>query len=885
MSREYNGYWGKADRRVSSGDDYHLLAYHSLDVAAVGSVLLDPATTLMRDFADFLEEDAELLSRLFVFVLALHDLGKFSSSFQFLYTENRDRLITRSSSSLRPYDARRYRHDALGWYFWPSLSEAITTETNIDAEFLETLALCSFGHHGQPIQKGRARELRRYREDQNDVAAQQFLVDLMNTFDIAGLLKNLGSLMNKRGRLEQLSWHIAGTFVLCDWIGSDVSHFPYNAKPVSDIDALTTYWTTARRNAEIAVEASGLRPAVRVAAYSQFEKEFGFPPTPLQAWAGEVQINGEPQLFLLEDLTGSGKTEAALTLVHRMLAQGTADGFYFGLPTMATSNAMFSRIAAWYPTLFESDSSIPSIVLAHGSRDMNERFQDLLVAGQPGERYATDDQSASQQCTAWLADSRKKALLAPIGVGTVDQALLATLPRRHQSLRLLGLHRKILVVDEVHAADEYMLELLIALLKAHKQQGGSCVLLSATLPDLYRKRVIAAWQSEGADEQCLDRSFPLATSVTMDTCASTSLRAALEKRTKVEFVHDVNQCIDQVLKAREKGQCAAWIRNSVNDALEAYRLLRERVAESDDIILFHSRFVLSDRQRIEAKVTATLGKEASLPDRRGTIVIATQVLQESLDIDLDVLVSDICPIDGLIQRAGRLHRHKRDRSGTVIRGPDERGGAVIYVHAPQWTEVPDKDWLNRGFRDTQLVYRFPGRLWLSMRILRQKGEIRLPLDARELIDQVYSEASQDLVPDVLKDPNQPAYGQSIAKSSIAKSRLIDWRYSYGAAEDIWSADDADIGTRFEDVESMQVCLVKHDAAGKLVPWSGTRQHAVRLSTVPLPVTVAGRLVTAASELQEFRHRYQVPDYLAVWNPECDDEFSYDSETGISKSTI
>ena len=212
-------------------------------------------------------------------------------------------------------------------------------------------------------------------------------------------------------------------------------------------------------------------------------------------------LNSKPQLFILEDVTGAGKTEAALVLTHRLLSAGLADGLYVALPTMATANAMYQRLGEVYRRFYEN-SALPSLILAHGARDLSDAFRKSVMLSEneaadlnyeDGHKEQDQELSATAYCNAWLADNRKTALLAVVCVFTLYQALLAVLPARHQSLRLLGLGRKVLLVDEVHAYDSYMQRLLDALLEMHARQGGSVILLSATLPQTMREKLVAAF--------------------------------------------------------------------------------------------------------------------------------------------------------------------------------------------------------------------------------------------------------------------------------------------------------------------------------------------------------------------------------------------------------
>src|SRR5262249_39719522 len=199
-----------------------------------------------------------------------------------------------------------------------------------------------------------------------------------------------------------------------------------------------------------------------------------------------VDLPEGPLLFIIEDMTGSGKTEAAVVLSHRLMLAGRAKGLYVALPTMATANAMFTRLASSYRPLFD-ETRPPSIVLTHGRRDLFLGFANLpnALARCDSDAREEDDPSeieASAFCADWIARSNKQAFLAQIGAGTIDQAILAVLPARHQSLRLWGVTEKVLVVDEAHAYDTYISTVIECLLKFHAAFGGSAIVLSATLP-------------------------------------------------------------------------------------------------------------------------------------------------------------------------------------------------------------------------------------------------------------------------------------------------------------------------------------------------------------------------------------------------------------------
>src|SRR5690606_28248964 len=230
-------------------------------------------------------------------------------------------------------------------------------------------------------------------------------------------------------RSQSLSWLFAGVTVLADWLGSNTRFFSYQDQETP----LETYWTQARQNARRALMEAGVVPTPTKKHLTFFDL---FPnietPSPLQRWAMEVEVTSEPQIHLLEDVTGAGKTEAALTLAYRMMEAGAAQGFFIGLPTMSTANAMYSRVASIYQNLFDRDSNL---VLAHGNRTLVESFAASVFPEDQSEGDAEQcDETASARCTAWLADHNKRAVEAQAGVGTIDPALLGVLQRKHQSV-------------------------------------------------------------------------------------------------------------------------------------------------------------------------------------------------------------------------------------------------------------------------------------------------------------------------------------------------------------------------------------------------------------------------------------------------------------------
>jgi len=823
----YFRYWGKTEK---DGMMYHLLPYHCLDVAAVGWVLLDPAKPLCRRLALQLKILPEFLRCIIVFFLCLHDIGKFAVAFQ--------GLVPGLSTDLVPPDARRpytERHDSLGYALWcgeSGLYERLEAADKL-ASFaqnpdprqlrrtLDVWMAIVTGHHGIPP-KNSPLNLSNHFSKQDEEAAYQYLLAISELFISTSELE-IPADKAFRGRLKSASWALAGLVVLADWLGS--SRQPdefYRCKMTLD-----EYWrNSAMPFAEKAVNAARLEPSV-VAPYAGTRHLFGFIKelTPMQKWAEERELTGTNQLFILEDVTGAGKTEAALTLAHRLMENDLADGLYVALPTMATANAMYERLSKAYRNLYAKDA-LPSLALAHGARHLSDGFRmslDLPENRSSRRTYANDEETTEAFCGAWLADSRKKALLAEVGVGTLDQALLAVLPARHQSLRCLGLGRKVLIVDEVHSFDPYMNHLLQCLLEYHAAQGGSAILLSATLPRVMRINYLSAFASGAgleAPELKQLQAYPLATHFPASGQAETSLstRREVERTSSVVLLDSVDQALNVIKEAVQQGKCVCWVRNTVGDAILTYRqLAKQDWMEKDRLSLFHSRFAMIDRQRIESGTLELFGKESSAEVRRGRVLIATQVVEQSLDLDFDLMISDLAPIDLLIQRLGREHRHVRDAAGNRLKGDsavDQREPPVLHIVGPPATDEPEENWLKAALPGTQAVYQHVGQLWLTQQLLAKAGSLSMPGDARTLIEGVYGDEAEELIPEGLSELTWKAVGDDSGKLSMASLNVLKLAKGYSRASSDgggWE-DESKIPTRLGD-DSVRIALVAADGEG------------------------------------------------------------------------
>ena len=878
--QSYFKYWGKAKRDPeASGPDYHLLPYHCLDVAAVGWVLLEPSGKLCYQLAKSLGVKPEWLQNWFCYCLALHDLGKFFRAFQNLAPNLSDELVS--------FDGRcRYerRHDTLGYAFW---GDAVKRMTDIIptqyAKKTDLWMQITCGHHGKPPEQFKAYKKCLTEEDES--AAQEFVRDVSHIFKLD--FQPLTDIDKKV--LRRCSWQLAGLAVLADWLGSSQKYFHYHSAPL----LLQKYWENiALPCAQAAIQQANISSG-KINPFQSIKQQFDFikTPTPLQALTESIEIPDSAQLFILEDVTGAGKTEAALVLVHRLLSQGLAHGLYVGLPTMATANGMYRRMAKCYRNLF-SDSESPSLVLAHGASQLSQDFQETVALHDHfiDKNYEAGELSASAYCNKWLADNRKKALLADVGVGTIDQALLGVLPAKHQALRLYGLADKILLVDEVHAFDPYMRRLLCALLSAHAAQGGSVILLSATLPLGFRRQLVAAYASgSGRMSPLIDSAaqYPWVTQFNTKRFSERAVatRACVARQVSVQRINSEDDAIQKIQQTVDVGHCICWIRNTVKDASAAYMALQQLgVVDQDKLTLFHSRYAMIDRQTVENDVLSRFGKGSTASDRAGQILIATQVVEQSLDLDFDVMISDLAPIDLLIQRAGRLQRHSRSQKGDV-QVSEQRDKPCMYVLAPDPAHAVNSDWLRSLLPGTQAVYANVGQLWLTLKSLLAKQGFTMPQDARELIESVYGDQAQGSIPEVLLEATEQAKAQQNAEAGMGTFNLLKLEKGYTELSALHNggwADEINIPTRLGG--DTVTCVLVRKLNGHWQPYAQADNHQWALSQISLPRKEwekAKRLIARSvqQELDSFKDGSNALRWLELLPLEGDIENAYDSSKG------
>lgn len=437
-----------------------------------------------------------------------------------------------------------------------------------------------------------------------------------------------------------------------------------------------------------------------------------------------------PSCVIIEAPMGEGKTEAALYLATQISYYTGKSGFYIALPTMATARQMENRASEMLKR-----QGFSSAVLVH-SEAWLEQETDW------GEEV---DQS-------WFAPT-KRALLSRYAVGTVDQAMMSVIKIKQGVLRLLGLSSKVLVIDEMHAYDTYMQTILYRLMEWCAAISIPVIILSATLPRDRRGKILEAF---GGKYESLSGAYPLITSAYRDgSIAETSVAGTYIAR-KIQLERavyvDSKNVADRALKAVEGGGCAAVIMNTVKDAQDVYAECKALMPSDVTLMLFHARFLAKDRRQIEEACVNLFGKNSTNRPYKA-VLIATQVVEQSLDVDFDVMISALAPIDLLLQRSGRLHRHERIRPSTLA-----KPRFIVLVNGDQ-TDLPG---IGR-------IY-YPWLLSKTEEILSDKKEICIPEEIRCLIEAVY-----DAKPE-LSDARINLWMEAKSNDNIKEGAAKDVRY-------------------------------------------------------------------------------------------------------------
>lgn len=783
--------WGKSAGKA--GGRANLLLSHLLDTAAVAEQIWDQyLAPVSRKTLDDLAGGPGRGRRLFAWLCGVHDCGKATPAFQRLDADGA--RAVRGAGLVWDENLAgkaKWRHDKAGGKVVRRLLEDAGWR-DVHVDWVWPLVA---GHHGTFPSLGDLREPRPARGHAQGKGAQWTTAQeaVVMVFTQALGFADLAAVQPRRMPSRAFQLQVSGFVVMADWIASDERHFTGLATlPEVGLDI-------ARGRAGKAWAVLGLSGGwgtLAVPGIETFQDRFDHGPRDSQLLLLDVARRmTAPGLIIVEAPMGEGKTKGALAAAEVLAARFGADGVFVGMPTQATSDPMFTQVRAWADRV--ADGLDEKVALLHGKRMFNQEWRDLLEAGgeQPDDCYGTveedaqygmvdldgDDPPERRAPAEWFL-GRHRGLLSPLAVGTIDQLLFAATRTKHVMLRMAGLAGKVVVLDEVHAADIYMSQFLCEGLRWLGQAGIPVILLSATLPAAQREALVDAYLAGAtpSDEHLPGglpgpTGYPCVTAAWADAetkpCflveAAKSWREDLQVQVEVlpepravsptadAALRDspADRSISDLLKDRlREGGCALVIRNTVARAQDTYLALRGEFA--DDVRLLHGRLHArhrADRSEECLKLLGLSSPDVGRPDR--LILVATQLAEQSFDVDADLLITDLAPIDLLLQRIGRLHRHSGTTRPTRVAEPRVvvTGFTPLHQEAP-WILAASEGIYGRCLllRTAALVEAADGRSW------------SIPSDVPRLVAQVYGGA-EDMVPSTWTRDERAAYAKWEAK--------------------------------------------------------------------------------------------------------------------------
>ena len=692
--------WGKAERKDPS--IFHPLLFHMIDTMNVAEVMWD--RVLSNHTKLLISRSLNLTTlqtkRLVLFLSGLHDLGKATPGFQGLVDGLRDKL-KKDGFKTGSYDIH---HGKLSAYLF--LNEC--PFPNIDYTQKLPIAFSIGVHHGNMIS---ANDLEQVYSTHIGTGiwkeSKKKIMDILIDFSDMETSIQWGIETEVPGAIFAL---LSGLISVCDWIASAEANFPYQ----SDEFNIDAYRKTSKTQAKAAIDSLHWDIPAPSSIESSFTDLFPFIVTPnaLQVATSEISKElTEPSLTIIEAPMGMGKTEAALFLQDHFSTIGIS-GSYIGLPTQATANQMFQRVVEFLKN--QEGDVFTNLHLLHGKAMFSDEYQ-LLQSGN-NSHYDNEGVIADEWFTY-----RKRGLLSPYGVGTIDQALMSVIPTKHFFVRLFGLAGKTVILDEVHAYDVYMSTLLDRMISWLHAIGSSIVVLSATLTSTRRRELLNAYCN--SDFNVIDCPYPRISWISGSHSGVAEVPTVKEKGFALKWFSD-SDILTTILTSLSNGGCMAIICNTVRKSQDIYQWLASELNNSDiEIDLFHARFPFGDRKRKEDNCLKAFGK-GERDTHKKTILVATQIIEQSLDLDFDIMITELAPVDLVLQRMGRLHRHVRDR-------PIGLNEPTLYLLGPTSNSDGSLD-----FGPSKYVYA-EYILLRTFLALKNRNSLTLPADIETLVEWVY----------------------------------------------------------------------------------------------------------------------------------------------------
>lgn len=629
----------------ADGDKWLSLSQHLEDTGNVMERLIEQYVAPSVYEATGLEFD--YFHRIALFVAYVHDIGKASVAFQKKMCEalpGYRAIITEQGFHVKTSGIEERSPHALAG------AAILNRFFGVDDSICEIVA----SHHGKPLDNGKDSNYKYQLEmfTDNYYSEEDFNVFKEIWTEIYDEAKNIADVEDIQKIPTKAQIILTGLLVMADWIASCDDFFPL----LGIYEKRVSHDRTSNGMSALALQPYhdfnivSMSPAL-------FKNRFGFFPNDMQKTVLEISNRVvKPGIMIIEAPMGLGKTEAALAAAEVESCAAGTGGVFFGLPTRGTADAMFDRVKDWAELISSDNPS--SISLAHSSAGFNDSYASIRTK-------IYDENGGGISVNSWMV-GRYKKLLPDFAVGTVDQALFTVLKRKFFMLLHLGISGKTVIIDEVHSYDDYMTEYMKSMLSWLGAYKVPVILLSATLTKEKRNELICSYTGGQIDDGT--DAYPAVTWTDEGNIFSISIETENIRKTDVgiEYV-DKQKLGIHLSDVLSEGGCAGIICDTVKRAQDVYHLLKCQMDSEYTVILIHSRFLPMDRAALEKEIIRLVGKKSV--GRNKIIVVGTQVLEQSLDLDFDVLFTEKCPIDLLFQRLGRLHRHLRDRRPEKLKRP------------------------------------------------------------------------------------------------------------------------------------------------------------------------------------------------------------------------
>lgn len=637
------------------------LIEHLIDTGCVAISLLNEMT--FRSVYYFLYKNCNYTGKTpdnfkkwIAFMISLHDIGKLDFKFQtFLNEENAKNNISaviKDELSKDMFENQNFRHEIYSQEILKRLYPKLT--------YINEWSCCIRMHH-QHIKAKHFPEIEKYYKDYN-LIQQKFQIDLSKKLE--EIFSTNPDLIVPEFTNKTIWWNLfIGLMILSDWIASDNKYLVNNK---------SDYFVESLKTAKKIINIIGLSSSYKIPDFKNFTDCFGFSKSNMREIQklAEKSIPDSSKLVIIEAATGEGKTETALYIAFRMCNHYNKSGIYVALPTAATSNQMYERVK-------ETFHNNGNIKLMHSNSwllDDNASFETNLL-----------------DAANWFSSTRR-GLLCQNAVGTVDQIMQSVMKIKYSMLKFLGLENKVIIIDELHAYDSYMKTIIKTLLNWLNSANIPVILLSATLPDNIKKEYVSIYSKK---EFVPQKTYPLITCINRNNEIKEYICESYKHETIriniKNILGDYNEYANEIIRKVNQVGYVSCICNTVDAAQKTYLKVKEKADLDTKVFLLHSKFTMEDRERIENEILGLFSKKGLAIRPAKCVLVATQVIEQSLDIDFDYSFIEIAPIDLLIQRIGRVKRfgnlvnrssefNKAEKEITIFSSDNNDYGKISYVY-------------------------------------------------------------------------------------------------------------------------------------------------------------------------------------------------------------